>query len=557
MAIIMNPRFSPRGLAIALVALAGAMFIMVLLASSSVDANKIHSLKTATTTKPEPPMTAAGGARGAATGNDTTVTDETDIVTEDKEMADSFQSRFGSLLSWRPPAWSAKDDDEAEAEEQDTDQEPGMPLQCSDPYRQPGYLHIPNDTLDAQWIPFFETDFIDIPDPESAIYPTDKAPTFTDVGPPPDVINRSPHKWHKDLINYVKTLQAIESYVQTSDSQPLELNDEQKDLVRRVNWAHNRRVLVLGDSIDRFMIKFFCGDLGQQAQVTKHPEYGGDHTTMACHIPLLNFTMYHWHVASLYTYRPVWFWLPHVKYVPFEERFEKLFKPVWNEVVGMNGQSPDLILFQSGLWDERVFREAGRSEDGDDKLSEPEKKKKYDRLSKVGLGRGGRQLVWDELVFYKARMDKFITLVRDKFGADVPLLYRSLSARRESASMDLAGINMDRVTRALVAKRGVEIFEWSRMAAAFSTQYMDYLHIGQGPLSYTWSNMLIYYLFRAAGGAEYNGTLARFPDSVQQYVLDGEAVTGAPQIQVNRNPDTSVDKFWAECHQYNIHWGGR
>ncbi|KAK9494289.1 hypothetical protein V1508DRAFT_42280 [Lipomyces doorenjongii] len=551
---IMNPRFSPRGLVITLVALAGAMFIMVMLVSSSVDANN-RSVKTATVTTQDSPVTASEGAGGAPIESGTTITNDAGIMTEDKEKADSFQSRFGSLLSWRPPAWSATDDDEAEAEEQDTNPESGMPLQCSDPYRQPGYLHIPDDNLDVQWIPYFETDFIDIPDPDSAIYPTDKAPTFTDVEPPSDIINRSPHKWHKDLINYVKTLQAIEN--QTSDSLPLELNDEQKDLVRRVNWAHNRRVLVLGDSIDRYMVKFFCSDLGEQAHVTNHSEYGGDHTTMACHIPLLNFTMYHWHVASLYTYRPEWFWLPHVKYVAFEERFEKIFKPVWNEIVGMNGQSPDLILFQSGLWDERVFREAGRFEDGDDKLSEPERKKKYDSLSKVGLGRGGRQLVWDELVFFKSRMDKFVTFVRDMFGADVPLLYRSLSARRESAAMDLAGINMDRVTRALVAKRGIEIFEWSRMAAAFSTQYLDYMHIDHGPLSYTWANMLMYYLFRAAGGAEYNGTLARFPDPVQQYVLDGEAVIGAPQIQVKRNPDTSVDKFWAECHQYNIHWGGR
>ncbi|KAK9371103.1 hypothetical protein V1509DRAFT_615793 [Lipomyces kononenkoae] len=543
MAIIMNPRFSPRGFAIALLALAGAMFVVVVMFSARVDSSQIQTLKSAVAIVRPPTTTAAA----TSTNNAVVMSNGTD----------STQSRFGSLLSWRPPAWSFKDDDEAVADERETEAEQGFPPQCSDPYRQPGYLYVPSDPIDVQWIPYFETDFVDLPDPNSTIYPTDKAPKFSDDGPPLDVIKRSPHNWHKDLVNYLNTLQAVENQTTTTDAKPIDFTAEQQDLISRVNWVHNRRVLVLGDSVDRFMIKFFCRDLGQEAKIENDPDYGGDHTTMACHIPLFNFTIYHWHVASLYTFRPEWFWLPHVKYVPFEERFDKLFKPVWHEVIGMNGQTPDLILFQSGLWDERVFREAGRFEDGDLKLPEEERKKKYDALSKVGLGRGGRQLVWEELVFFKSRMDKFITFVRDKFGADVPLMYRSLTTRQESHSMDLAGINMDRVTRALVEKRSIEVFEWARIAAAFSTQYMDKLHIGRGPLSYTYSNMLMYYLFRAAGGVEYNGTISQSPDSVRQYVSDTDTVTGAPKIQIKKKPDTGVNKFWAECHQYNIHWGGR
>ncbi|KAK9326062.1 hypothetical protein V1517DRAFT_312583 [Lipomyces orientalis] len=556
---ILNARFSPRLFAIALVAFAAATFLMVVVPSSSVS-NKSRNLQTPTLANPNQPASATGDP----VENAAVTTGQTEVTAEDEEEADNFSSKIGSLLSWKPAAWTPKDDDEAEAEdtepgpEPELAPEPVMPPQCNDPYRQPGFLHIPTTyELNVQWIPYFETDFLDIPDPSSARYPTDKPPKFTEGGPPGDVIRRSPHKWHKDLINYTQILRRIQKFAQEKDSDPFDLNDEQKDLISRSNWAHNRRVLVLGDSIDRFMVKFFCSDLGSKAEVTDHPEYGGQHTTLSCHIPILNFTIYHWHVASLYTYRPDWFWLPHIKYVAFEERFEKLFQPVWHEVIGLNGKSPDLILFQSGSWDERVFREAGRFEDGDLELPADQKKKKYDQLSKVGLGRGGRQLVWSELVFFKSRMEKFITFVRDRFGAETPLMYRSLTTRKESASMDLAGINMDRITRALATKHDIEIFEWARIAAAFSPAYMDYLHIGQGPLSYTWSNMLLYYLFRATGGVEYNGTVERFPDSVKQYVFDGEAVNGAPTIQVKKNPDTSVDKFWAECHKYNVHWGGR
>ncbi|KAK9313837.1 hypothetical protein V1524DRAFT_471577 [Lipomyces starkeyi] len=420
-----------------------------------------------------------------------------------------------------------------------------VPSHCRDPYREPGYLHIPGEVSRTQWVPFVD-DFLDMPPPSTANYPTDQIPEFNDAAPPVGILNRAPHNWLLDLLQYESILKHATSKPESSGI--LDLSSDQRDLVRRVNWIHNRRLLVLGDSIDRFQIQFFCEDLNGTYHNTKSSEYGGQHTTFSCAIPYLNFTIYHWHVASMYPMRPHWWWLSHIKHVAFEDRFENLFKPVWNEAIGMNGHTPDLILFESGLWDERAFRESyrNRKQPDEDNQDDETRKKQEAQRKETGLGREGRQLAWEELEFFKARMNKFLMYLREKFGENTPMMYRSLTTRRDSTNADLPTINMDRVSRALMARHGLEIFEWARLARGFSTQYHDYLHVGHGPLSVTWANMMLYYLFRATGGVDYDGKFLRFPDPVGKYVTDGKSIRNAPTIDVPEHPDTSVEKFWNE-----------
>ncbi|KAK9477546.1 hypothetical protein V1514DRAFT_112434 [Lipomyces japonicus] len=434
-----------------------------------------------------------------------------------------------------------------------------IPPHCRDPYRVPGYLYVPENKhyLHTQWIPFLDTNFLDVPDPKSAEYPTDVIPFFTDAPPPDTFIERSPHNWFAELYNYRNILKHADEAA-NGKREKLSLSDSQQRLFRRLNWIHNRRVLVLGDSVDRIMIQFFCEDYESHAHFTQG-SFGGQHTTYNCHIPSVNLTISHWHVASLYPMRPSWWWLDHIRLVAFEDRFEKLFKPVWDKVIGMNGQTPDLIIFQSGLWDERAFRESSRNfkYPEDEKLSKEQLEKKMSERRKSGLGKEGRQLAWDELVFFKSRMAKFMRYLREKFGAQTPMLYRSLTTRRDSNVADLATINMDRISRLIAQREGVEIFEWARLTSGFSDQYMDYLHVGRGPLSATWGNMMLYYLFRASGGINFNGTIERYPDFSGNYLVEGKGAINVPVFNVKENPDVSVNNFWAECHAYNVFWGGR
>lgn len=167
------------------------------------------------------------------------------------------------------------------------------------------------------------------------------------------------------------------------------------------SWLRNRRILVIGDSVDRFMLQFLCEE-------TKHELHEpARHTTATCHIPELNFTATHWHFPGSYTTRPSWWWMPKMEFVAFEERWEKLWRPTMPKTNGMEGGRPDLILWQANLWDQRVLWEAGKAKEGGEE---------------TGLGEHTRQMVWDELRFVMSRMKKFVSAIDAEFGTGIPIV---------------------------------------------------------------------------------------------------------------------------------------
>jgi hypothetical protein len=169
-----------------------------------------------------------------------------------------------------------------------------------------------------------------------------------------------------------------------------------------LGWLWGRRVLTIGDSVDRFMVQFFCEEFSNKMF---EPER---HTTATCHIPTFNLTLAVWHFPGSYTSRPKWWWMKDMKYVQFEERWDKIWESsLKTDVRGANGKSPDLVLWQNGLWDQRLIWEAGGFHDGNDKKS---------------LGSRERQLVWEEVRFILARLKKLLNKVQQEFGLEVPMV---------------------------------------------------------------------------------------------------------------------------------------
>ncbi|KAK9470712.1 uncharacterized protein V1510DRAFT_398726 [Dipodascopsis tothii] len=415
-----------------------------------------------------------------------------------------------------------------------------VPPQCADPFRQPGFLAAKDgEPRSARWVPFGDAAVAARPAPPSALYPPVDAagqavaPVFTEALPPADVLGAAPRNWLADLVDYHKLLERIDAY--KIAGKQFDLTASEQRLVRELNWVHGRRLLLMGDSVDRHMAQIFCREFGHDSLETATQRnadgtvrvHGGKHTTASCHLPLLNFTIAHWHIASMYTMRPDWWWLDHVDTVAFEERFPKYYLPDLAHVAGLDGAAPDLVLFQSGLWDERVFRENAIAKFPGTK---PEAMKVFP------LAKEGRQLVWDELEFFRARFRKFVGLIKTTFPG-TPLMYRALTSRREQTANDLPTINMDRLNRHVAVAEDIEVFEWARLVQGFSAEYLDYLHVGHGTGSVLWGQMVLYYLFRAAGG----------------YVHEGRGVRGAPAIALG----APAADGWAECHPYNVHWGGR
>lgn len=371
--------------------------------------------------------------------------------------------------------------------------------QCVDPYRTTGKVYIPHNADDyrqTRYIPYYHNLFT-APDPAYAKYPATEDPALVQTGVEKEFLQTVPHSWMFDLYQY-------NQFLNDSDTQ----NPKAGHTLKRIQWMKNKRVLLLGDSVDRYMMIYLCNELGRKGSSAPL----GNHKVAYCNIGFLNFTMYHWHIASMYTTTPSWWWNENVKQVPFEERYEEVFKQTLPDIIGMNGVSPDLVLYQSGFWDQVTFAKYFGSK-GENELKSP-----------------NRQLTWRELRFYMSRMRQFITHIRSVFGDDVPLMYRTQSLHKTVDQRDLMVQELDRAARFTASEMSIEIFEWGKLVTGFSSRYVDEIHIQRGPLSWLWANMLLSYLFRASGGVDIRGTIEKWPSESSSSRIDA----------------------WGECHQQYI-----
>jgi hypothetical protein len=258
-------------------------------------------------------------------------------------------------------------------------------LNCNDPYRQPGYLYIPADIngtdqyKKTQWIPFTD-DLLEAESPDYAVYPAAGEVIFNATEPEPDFVKHpsTPRQWLPEAIaESVRRKKAINANADTkADTYASMKNDGE------FGWLWGRRIVLFSDSVDRFMMQFFCSEFKHNMKQPKA------HTIASCSIPEFNLTFVHWHFAGSMTYRPDWWWMDDMEEIAFEERWDKYWTPMYDQVRGPNNR-PDLILWQNGLWDQRAFWEAGEANHEKDVYP---------------MGSRERQLVWQEVRFAAARI---------------------------------------------------------------------------------------------------------------------------------------------------------
>ncbi|KAK9460622.1 uncharacterized protein V1516DRAFT_665018 [Lipomyces oligophaga] len=374
------------------------------------------------------------------------------------------------------------------------------PPHCDDPYLRPGYFYRPEDVIKSAYVPYYD-DLFDMPVPEWSDYPTDFNLLFDEKPIDQDLIAQAPTNWVRYIKSYVRARNMEEGEQRSS---------ELKKWGQYVSWLRGKRILMAADSIDRFMALHLCQIVGQQSSFKISTK--GRHTTAWCSIPELNMTIYHWHIPSMFNNNPKWWGLDYMDHVPFEERFETIFKPTLDSVIGADGRAPDLIIFQSLLWDIRGWA----------------KSEQYKNHVRGGTY-VSRQLYWSELVFYKNRLNKFIRTLKDIFGEDVPMLYRSALSHRSEGINDVPMYELDRMARLVAHHQSVEVMEWGLTVTGYTDIFLDDMHIGLNPHSYLYNNMMLYYLFRASGGTEVRGKITNWPDSRQ--LSKGDA--------------------WDECHRFN------
>ncbi|KAI8659198.1 hypothetical protein LRP88_05759 [Fusarium phalaenopsidis] len=376
---------------------------------------------------------------------------------------------------------------------------------CEDPYRRPGYLYIPADIngtdqyKKTRWIPYTD-DLLDAEDPDYAVYPAAGEIVFnaTEVESEYLDLSSTPRQWMPAVVAESQRRRKAAQYMKTAgveDYAPMKNEGE-------LGWLWGRRILLFSDSVDRFMMEFFCKELGRGMQQP------APHTTATCTIPEFNLTFVHWHFAGSFTYRPDWWWMTDMKAIAFEDRWEQYWGPMNETIRGPNGY-PDLILWQSGLWDQRAFWESGEANHEKDVYP---------------MGTRVRQLVWQEVRFTAARLRKFVGRIALEFPKS-PTMFRSMTIHRVSDAGDATIYDLDRLSRAIAEKAGHEVFEWGRIITSLSMLYKDKTHPGRGPASWLWADMVLEYLARGGGAG----------DEQRKPYFDG----------------------WDACHPQLMNWGGR
>ncbi|KAK9447839.1 uncharacterized protein V1518DRAFT_420569 [Limtongia smithiae] len=388
---------------------------------------------------------------------------------------------------------------------------------CDNPYADDGFLFFPSDddlTM-TQWVPYsavVDNDGelvgeIDDPDPVDE----DGTRYFPD-GPLLDGIRAaSPHNWLRDLMD----LRAAVESGMVED--PI-----YDDVLTRTKWVRDKTVLVIGDSVDRYLTAFLCRDnLGGINR-----DQFGYQTTQECHVPWLNFTIIAWHTTSMIEARPKWWWIKSMKTVVWEERWEEYFeRSMTRNVTTADGgvtyyRIPfDLVIFQSGLWDLSAFVTSRR-----DRLRHglPETEQESVKLN------FRRALNYRELRFYLNRLSHILSFVQSELP-NAPMLCRTIS-QRSLGNENTMTTQLARAQAYVCKKHNLEMMPFEETTAGVfgaGKLYLDTVHYKNGPLSALYSNMILSYLFRAAGGVEVKGKIVRNPTALD-------------------NPKLA----WDRCHQH-------
>ncbi|KAK9322198.1 hypothetical protein V1517DRAFT_260761 [Lipomyces orientalis] len=308
----------------------------------------------------------------------------------------------------------------------------------------------------------------------------------------------------------------------TEHKAPLTTEEKQLkvQLEDRLYWVRDRRILMLADSVDRYMAIYMCEELNGIFGLGP----AGFQTTATCVINHLNVTFMHWHLSSTYTSVPPWWWMRGTKYVAIEERWQEYYLPTVKHTIGKNGLSPDLVLLQSGLWDQTMFALAHNQ-----LLLQQGKTKKFSKTPNFL-----RSLNWEEINFYMHRLAKIIDLIRSQFGSEVPIVFRSVT-HKANGSETMSIYDIDRAARFVCKELDVEYMEYGSLVSGHYDWYRDKVHLKDGPLSALWGNIVMWYLFRTQGGNEFKGSIQRMPPN-----------SSLPY-------EHNITDAWNECHDVFMH----
>ncbi|CAK9781380.1 hypothetical protein CC85DRAFT_282798 [Cutaneotrichosporon oleaginosum] len=301
-----------------------------------------------------------------------------------------------------------------------------------------------------------------------------------------------------------------------------------------VEFARNRTVVFLGDSISRFTTKYFCDMVGERvielnwqhpwapAEILKDgstreeperddahldpfgwhllpPADPGSHLAHYCYAPGMDFLLIHLHAYGLDEED---FWKSKPSYIPpytFEDRVHRLVRPYLNRIratTGRGASAPELVYVNSGMWDVMRFAHEDIAADksiastlGSTRLAWYRRRVR-DALTFVVREFPQAAVYWSASHYpIKASNGWFFGDIKPKHRPDIKLLRL---AEMHGAAMSAFEDTADASPEDKAALDRVELGRWGLAMTGQEDHQIDDLHPTFLPGGYLWADMALW-----------------------------------------------------------------
>jgi hypothetical protein len=170
-----------------------------------------------------------------------------------------------------------------------------------------------------------------------------------------------------------------------------------------------------------------------------------------------------------------WFVSGEQRPLTFERRIPEIMLPAMKEG-GLENMKPDLIVFASLFWDESFIWRVSEQRKNDfvsyDGLRVTNGRAFFFNSSDMQHGQqvghyttdetdGAHGFFYEEIKWHRARIQEFILYMREMFGEDVPMMFRTRQHRARNRWGGVLKIaQIDQSCRAITKEMGVKLFTW-------------------------------------------------------------------------------------------------
>ncbi|EGG04058.1 uncharacterized protein MELLADRAFT_117134 [Melampsora larici-populina 98AG31] len=287
-------------------------------------------------------------------------------------------------------------------------------------------------------------------------------------------------------------------------------------------WLKDKTIILIGDSLDRNVVHFIFNDVLMNSKVSNHrfltnqtdpkfiePQTASHRIGIGKHLNL-NFVISNWFLMGIDIESPQEFFHPDEdEPQEFESRIRKFYLPLLGTELT---KTPDLVLFNSGLWD-LVYRSEASVYNS----------KHNSTLSKPRIG---ERLTNQELLEHEERFMKFIRVLQSIFpNKKTKLVYRTMPYSSKNANSNAMStkriIQFDTFHLKLIHKlnsvsgsKQIGVLDWSSVTHELLFELKDLVHFNPGKAQWFFAELLLHQLRRIVLGDNHQ---TEWPDC-QEYM---------------------------------------